>query len=344
MSKFDELNITPAVVSDIEHRSECLPYYDAFWSEDSAAWCLAGAYLPIFTAPMSCVVSDKNYLKFDKEGIIPMIPRTIPLDTRLEIAERMSVWIAVGMEEFEKIISTFESFPSEMYICVDIANGHMKKLLDLCKIAKHKYDDNLILMAGNIANPKTYLEYAKAGVDYIRCCVGSGGACATNDITGIGYNPVDLLTTCLDYKRIVAKADPVCFKSIPKVVLDGGCSSIRDIIIALALGADYVMCGKIFAKAEEAAGEIIDQKIETPYSMTTSVRGRMYYGMSTERAQREMGNKVIKHSEGKEMFVPIEYTLHDWVSQFVAGISSTMSYCNTKTLDEFIGKVELNKK
>ena len=296
---------------------------------------------------MSCVVSDKNWKCFDVNSIIPIIPRTVSFSKRIELMKD-SIWIAVGLDEFNQIILANDSFRDEVYICVDIANGHMKRLLELCKFAKEKFGDKLVLMAGNIANPDVYLEYAKAGVDYIRCCVGSGGACATNDITAIGYNPVELLRACVNYKQFVKDSKELLFKdtylSVPKIVLDGGCSSIRDIIVALALGADYVMCGKIFAKAEEAAGEIIDQKIDTPYSIATSVRGRMYYGMSTERAQREMGNKVIKHSEGKEMFVPIEYTLKDWTSQFVAGISSTMSYCNTPMLTDFIGKVKLNKK
>ena len=50
MSEYSRIKIIPAVISDIEHRSECLPYYDAFWSDDADAWCLAGAHLPIFTA------------------------------------------------------------------------------------------------------------------------------------------------------------------------------------------------------------------------------------------------------------------------------------------------------
>lgn len=336
MSKFDKLNITPAIISNIEHRSECLPYYDAFWNDDADAWSLSGAYLPIFTAPMSCVVDDKNYARFDNNNIIPIIPRTISLEKRYEFLEKM-VWVAMGLEEFEAYVNERDAV-KDAFICVDIANGHMKHLIDLCAKAKDKFGNNIILMAGNIANPATYIEYANAGIDFIRCCVGSGGACATNSITSIGYDPIALLKQCKKYKTNLEK-NGNC-KSIPKIVLDGGCSSIRDIIVALGLGADYVMCGKIFAKAEEAAGEIIDQKIDSPF--TTSIRGRMYYGMSTERAQREMGKKVIKHSEGKEMFVPIEYTLKEWVSQFIAGISSTMSYCNALTLYDFVGKVNFN--
>ena len=68
----------------------------------------------------------------------------------------------------------------------------------------------------------------------------------------------------------------------------------------------------------------------------------MYYGMSTERAQAEMNNSVIKPAEGKEEWVEIEYTLDDIITKFLAGIRSAMSYCNARELDEFIGKPTIN--
>ena len=374
MSSFDNLNITPAVTSNIEHRSECIPYYDAFWSTDADAWCLAGATLPIFTAPMACVVDDENYLEFDDEGIIPIIPRTVPFEKRFTLMRQM-VWIAVGLQEFEDLISGEERIDCDMFICVDMANGHMQKLLDLCKKGKEKYGCQLTLMAGNVANPLTYYEYAKVGIDYIRCSVGSGGACRTNDLTGIGYPIEKLISEVKKAKEQVSNSISLkdnVYASIPKIVMDGGIHSIRDIIIAIALGADYVMCGKIFAKCQEASGKIIPklldkvvERLETIYpdedcdeedyelepevilrdvKTKELVDGRMYYGMSTERAQREMGNIKIKHSEGSEEWVAIEYNLHDWVSQFVAAISSTMSYCNKDTLEKFVGKVNVNRK
>lgn len=341
MGSLDNYKIIPAVITNIEHRSECVPYYNAFWSRESDAWSLAGATLPIFTAPMACVVNDKNYLEFYKEGIIPIIPRTVDLKTRLELSKQM-VWVALGLSEFSEFIENNKSLSQETYICVDMANGHMKKLIDTCAKAKEKFGDNLILMTGNIANPDTYLEYAKAGIDFVRCSIGSGGACLTAKLTGIEYLSLgELIKTVYDYKLYV-QHNLSEFKSVPKIIADGGLSSIRDIIIALALGADYVMCGKIFVKCKEAAGELvprINNQIVTDsvVYIGNPEYGRTYYGMSTERAQREMGNDKIKHSEGSEEWVPIEYTIKDWVSQFIAAISSAMSYCNKTMLTDFVG-------
>ena len=370
LSNFDEYSITPAKISYIEHRSECIPYYGAYYSEEHGGICLGGAYLPLFTAPMACLVDENNYLKFDNQGINPIIPRTVSFEKRLDLLNK-AVWIAVGLDEFEKIISDYDSFTEEVYICVDVANGHMKRLHAICRNAKDKFGDKLILMTGNVANCETYDEYAKMGIDYIRIGIGSGNGCATNDKTGIGFNMFGLLMQIASRKRCIegdfSRSAWPRYKSVPKIIFDGGCQSIRDVIIALAGGADYVMCGKIFTQAKEACGEIIPKLVETtiekskweygkeededfvPYEYLVDVvekklvDGRMYYGMSTERAQREMGATKIKYSEGKEYWVPIKYTLSEWVSEFVSAISSTMSYCNCKTLEEFIGKVTVRQ-
>ena len=359
MSKLKDYYIVPKKVTTIDHRHQCIPYYNAFYSTEADAWCLGGAHLPIFIAPMASVIDDKNYLKFDREGLNPIIPRTVPFETRLKIMKEM-IWIAVSLSEMDWIYNNYQNFDNEVYICIDLANGHMKHLLDLCKKCKIKFGSKLSLMTGNIANYETYYEYAKAGIDYCRCDIGTGSECLTGTLTGIGQDvPVFIERLYHAKEDVIASFNENReYLSIPKIVIDGGMSSIRDIIVALALGADYVMCGKIFAKCEEACGEIFEKLITIEreticdtcipkriYTSTVSewVPGRIYYGMSTERAQNEMGNKVIKSSEGKEEWVPIEYTVKEWVSKFIAAISSAMSYCDATQLAEFIGKVDVEK-
>lgn len=332
MSSLDNYEIIPAVKSNIKHRNEIIPYYDAFYSSDLDAYSLAGAYLPIMAAPMASVINDENYLKFDAEGIMTVIPRTIPLSKRLEIMKNL-VFIAVGLDEFRMIINDYQTFPEGTKICLDVANGHMEQVIDLCKEAKNKFGSDLEIMTGNIANPATYLEYAKAGIDYCRLGIGSGNACSTSYLSGI-HMSMDRLIRETFHKKQYVQEYYTQYKSIPKIVADGGFQSIRQIIIALAMGADYVMLGQMMAATEEACGNKV--KLASGWH-------REYYGMSTERAQKEMGNTKIKPAEGIEKLVPIEYTVKDWVKEFVRVIESTMSYCNAKFLDQFIGKVKVEK-
>ena len=313
---FNDICLVPSVISDIEHRSECSPYLD-------------NRTLPLFTAPMSSVINENNWQIFKENKVNTIIPRSVNFKTRCSLY--MNTFIAVSLSEFEYLIAS--SIPSStMYICVDIANGHMKKLLDLCKQAKEKFGDKIQIMAGNIANPYTYFEYAKAGIDYIRCSIGSGSCCTTSsNVGGIHYPMVSLLQEIKANKNYIAnyivEHDITLYKSVPKIVADGGFSNFDQIIKALAIGADYVMLGKIFAMSEEACGEVVPT-IEGKYM-------RKYYGMSTKRAQTEISGEATKTAEGIETLVPIKYTLAGWCDNFISYLRSAMSYCNSRTLEEF---------
>lgn len=157
---FNDICIVPSIISNIESRSECCSYRNSM--------------LPLITAPMSSVIDKNNWEIFKNNKINTIIPRTINWETRLDLSDK--TFIAVSLSEFERLIDFYHPIQT-IYICIDIANGHMKKLLDLCKQAKEKFGDSIQIMTGNIANPYTYYEYAIAGVDYVRCGIGGGSAC-----------------------------------------------------------------------------------------------------------------------------------------------------------------------
>ena len=311
---FNDICIVPSVVSNIEHRSECSPF-------------LNNGMLPLFTAPMSSVINQDNWNAFKNNKINTIIPRSVDFDIRQELS--YETFVAVSLSEFEYLIAS--SIPSRtMYICVDIANGHIKKLLDLCKQAKEMFGDKIQLMAGNIANPDMYLEYAKAGIDYVRCGIGTSPICTTSANSGVHYPMVSLLQKIDDYKRSIENRINLVgnpFKSVPKIIADGGFNNFDQIIKALAIGADYVMLGKIFAMSEEACGEIV--------SNNKGERVRKYYGMSTKKAQAEISGEAHKTAEGIETLVPIKHTLAGWCDNFISYLRSAMSYCNSRTLTEF---------
>ena len=356
-----DISIMPTHITEINHRTECNPYND-----DNK--------LPIFVAPMSSVIDLNNAKIFAFNKLNVVIPRTIDLEDRLNVCEEY--FIAVGLNEFENTILTLNlENRKPIKICVDIANGHMKKLIDLCTYAKNRFGNKIIIMAGNVANPLVYYDYAYAGIDYIRLSIGSGSACTTAANAAI-YTPMaSLIDECVSIKKIVER-DRRNYKSIPKIIADGGFNNYDDIIKALALGADYVMCGKIFAQCEEACGEKLQKflysdgtykylnhydainakayidkknnssnilstttyinKTSEPYPITAfNEIYRNYYGMSTKKAQKEMGKENLHTSEGIEKMVTVEYSLLGWIDNFIDYLRSAMSYCNATTLDAF---------
>lgn len=191
---YNDVMIQPCVVSDIEHRSECNPFIGkvSYPTEECDM-------LPIFAAPMSTVVDLDNYDTFYKNHIYAIIPRNIPWEERKAFIEHGD-WVAVSLKEFEDYICTITNFeklhPSyNLKILIDVANGHMSKIFKLCKKAKEIHGEHITLMAGNIANPLTYEECWKAGVDYIRCSIGTGCFVKGTDVNTInGLKKIEEIT------------------------------------------------------------------------------------------------------------------------------------------------------
>lgn len=170
----NDIAVIPAATSNISSRSECNPYYD-----DTKM-------LPLFVSPMNNIIDDNNVDIFRAAGVNVIAPRD---DEKIDYEVRKNRWeimwakgafVGMSMKEFDKyFIEDVDSVDMTKYrrVCIDLANGHMESLLTMCKIAKDYYKEHLILMTGNIANPETYRDYAKAGIDYVRLGIGTGSIC-----------------------------------------------------------------------------------------------------------------------------------------------------------------------
>lgn len=353
---YNDVSIQPAKISEIEHRSECVTKKND--------------YLPIFTAPMSTIINEKNYDIFDSNGIITILPRNIDIATRNKYMEE-GKWVAYSLSEFEEIIDKYESFNVPAHIVIDVANGNMKKIFTLSKKAKEKYGkNNIILMAGNIANPETYIEYCKAGIDYARCGIGGGSGCITTSNTAIHYGIVNLL---FEVYRIKKHIDVFCvshldgrlgsdeYQCVTKVIADGGIRNYSDVIKALALGADYVMIGGEFAKLIESCADTYyynglynTEKID-PLDKYTKIKekggkfeifihpdiimseklSKVFYGMASKRGQEDLFGKKKGTSEGIERKVACTTNVDKWVENMNDYLASAMSYCDIKEISDF---------
>lgn len=344
---FDDILLEPATLSDISSRKEINPFYDG--------------HLPLMTAPMDTVISNRNAQIFQDNGIITIMPR----NTKQEFG--LGNFYSYGLDEFiEKYILVKRIIENKDHVLIDVANGHMRKLYDAAKEAKTFYEDKLVLMIGNVANPSTFYEFAKINVDYVRVGIGFGGGCLTSVQTGVGGSMASLIDECKKEKnRIFAEITQVKSKDYwnnsTKIVADGGFKKYSDIIKALALGADYVMLGSIFNKALESAGEtikdtsmrdnngfaigqIIDQYSEEALRMFDAgiTLRKTFRGMSTKEVQKSWGKENLTTSEGVVKSHKVEYTLYGWVKNFEDYLRSAMSYCGKKELHDFIGGVQYN--
>lgn len=337
---YNDLTIKPGIISDIKHRSECLP-----WDNEGK--------LPLFTAPMNTVVNKDNFDLFEANNIHAILPRTESLEDRVAYSTQ-GKWAAYSLKEFSDVFcNEGNKLPTdnEIKALIDVANGHMKIIFDLAKKAKEIYGDKLILMGGNIANQLTYELYAEAGFSFCRVSIGTGSGCLSSSNTSIHVPIATLINDMAAFKKeLEGKYD-----KLPYIIADGGIRNYRDIIKALALGADYVMCGSIFAKMLESAADKIPEfgvpKLTEEMINSDDLKygngrwmlgdeelGEIYatfYGMASREGQIALNGVKTKTSEGLKKILKVEYTMNGWVQNMTDYLRSAMSYVGVKTLNDF---------
>lgn len=242
--ELSDVNIVQADISFINHRAECNPYVK-FPNMDND-------FYPVIVSPMGAVTNEHNYKTWLNEKFMCVVPRTVDVEKRLEIM--YEAFASFSLNEAEDILRFVDLKGRTAYVCIDIAHGTMNRLYEVCKYLKHHYGPQMIIMTGNVANPNAYIYYADAGIDYLRACIGTGSRCTTSANVGVHYPTA----TLIDELRMEKERWEIEFgRPAPtKIIADGGIANFDDIQKCLALGADLVMSGSIFAKSWEACGEV----------------------------------------------------------------------------------------
>src|SRR3990172_5417971 len=326
---FNDILIQPAVQTDINSRRHVYPFDK-------------NGMLPIFTGPMDTVVDEKNFLEFKKGKINVCFPREKEYHPS---AMNPTEFSSISLDEFIKIyIERDKNIQcSPEYVLIDMANGHLLKMTNAIIESKKKYGDKIFLMVGNIANPETYKVLSDAGADAIRCGIGNGNSCSTTQQLGVGFPMASLIKECYDISLTLS--NPAL------IIADGGMKGYSDVIKALALGSNFVMIGSIFNKCLESCGKTrflkyIKINPNSKFAKWAHKKGfkltKRFRGMSTKEVQKNWGNETIKTSEGVVRVRPVEYTIAQWTENFEDYLRSAMSYTNSRTLSDFIGKVKTN--
>jgi len=213
-------------------------------------------------------------------------------------------------------------------IVVDTAHGHSTRVIEVIKEIKRNF--GIELVGGNVATFEGAESLIKAGIDALKVGIGPGSICTTRVVAGVGVPQVSAIQEC---KRAAKKYQ------IP-LIADGGIKYSGDITKALAVGADSVMIGSLFAGTEESPGEVVLYKGRSykEYRGMGSI-GAMKEGSKDRYFQEEAeDDKLVP--EGIEGRVSYKGPLSACVYQLLGGVRSGMGYCGVRNIKELQGKTK----
>ena len=206
------------------------------------------------------------------------------------------------------------------FICVDVANGYMFKLVEFCKKLRELYP-NKVIVAGNVVTREMVEELIINGkVDVVKIGIGSGAVCTTRLQTGVGMPQFSSIIECSDAAHGLGG----------HIISDGGICCPGDVSKAIGAGADFVMMGSMFSGHDECNGDIVEED---------GKKYKVFYGMSSDTAMNKYHGGVAKYrsSEGKTVKVQYKGSVIDTVDNILGGIRSTCTYVGAKRLKD-LGK------
>ena len=222
----------------------------------------------------------------------------------------------ISDKDYYKLISILENIECN-WICIDIANGYIKALVDFCLKVREKFPTKRIV-AGNVATREMVEELIlNGGVDVVKVGIGPGSACTTRLKTGVGVPQLSAVMECADAAHGVGG----------KIIADGGITCPGDVSKAFGGGADFVMIGGQFAGHYESAGEIVERD---------GKKYKAFHGMSSKKAMEAHYGKMNKYraSEGRELLIPYKGSLDDTVQDYLGGVRSTCTYIGAQKIKD----------
>ena len=218
-------------------------------------------------------------------------------------------------------------------VCIDSSEGFSEWQARTIKWVRETYGDTVKIGAGNVVDAAGFRFLADCGADFIKVGIGGGSICITRETKGIGRGQATaLIEVCAERDRYFEETGVY----VP-VASDGGIVYDHHITLALAMGADFVMLGRYFARFDESP------------SNKVSIGGtyyKEYWGEGSARARNWQrydlgGDKKLSFEEGVDSYVPYAGSLKDNVAMTLAKVKSTMCNCGALTIPELQEKATL---
>ena len=303
----------------------------------------------LVTAPTSTTLKKANDIIWDhKLNSLPIVDKNGNLkyfvfrkdysdhkknpDELLDKNKSYVVGAGINTRDYEKRVPALVKAGADV-LCIDSSEGYtvwQKRTIDFVRA---KYGDKVKIGAGNVVDREGFRFLAEAGADFVKVGIGGGSICITRETKGIGRGQasavIEVAAARDEYFKETGVYVPICS--------DGGIVHDYHMTLALAMGADFLMLGRYFARFDESP---------TPKTMVNGQYVKEYWGEGSNRARNwqryDLGGKAnLNFEEGVDSYVTYAGPLHDNVEKSLYKVKSTMCNCGAITIPELQEKAKL---
>jgi IMP dehydrogenase len=306
---FDDVSLVPRRASTLAHRTEAVP---------AVRFGPVSLTVPLIGSPMPDVCGVEMCRALAEHGALGILPRFQSIEEQVgEVREVGATGggpaAALGVtgdyrERFEQLIAA-----GCRIVCLDTANGAHEQVAHAVRWVREQ-ESTIFLIAGNVASGETFRWLEDLGVDAIRVGIAGGSVCETRTETGV-YAPTPY--SVYECAQVRGRA---------LIIGDGGIRSPADMCKLLALGADCVMVGSALAGTYEAPGRVL---------VVDGKKFKIMRGAASFSVQQEFAGEDPEYIEGAESIVAYKGRVADVVQRYLAGLRSSMSYMDARSLDEY---------
>jgi len=247
------------------------------------------------------------------------------LNELLDNNKKLCVGAGINSRDYKERVPALIDAGADV-LCLDSSDGFSEWQADTIRYVKENFGTNIKIGAGNVVDKEGFLYLVNAGADFVKVGIGGGSICITREVKGIGRGQatalIEVAQARKDYYNETGIYIPICS--------DGGIVYDYHMVLALAMGADFLMMGRYFARFDESPTKRL--KIGNSYV-------KEYWGEGSNRARNWQrydmgGNETMKFEEGVDSYVPYAGKLKDNLDVTLDKIKSTMCSCGVISIPQ----------
>jgi IMP dehydrogenase len=246
--------------------------------------------------------------------------------------KRLVVGAGINTRDYKERVPMLVDAGADV-LCIDSSDGFSEWQKETIGYIRENYGDKIKIGAGNVVDKEGFLYLTEAGADFIKVGIGGGSICITREQKGIGRGQATALIEVAkardEYLEKTGIYIPICS--------DGGIVQDYHMVLALAMGSDFIMMGRYFARFDESPTKKI---------MVGGSYVKEYWGEGSNRARNwqryDTGdNNSLTFEEGVDSYVPYAGKLKDNLEITLGKVRSTMCSCGATTIEELKSKAKI---